>query len=142
VRASSSGFRSFADAGRKLADLHLNYESVSPYPLKWLTASDRPLSYRVEKMCLSKDKTQLIVNDSLTLSGIPADAFNCRLGNRSALDWVIDQYQVTTDKRSGITSDPNRDDDDRYIVDLVGRVITVSVETVNIVASLPAQFST
>lgn len=64
-----------------------------------------------------------------------------RLGNRSALDWVIDQYQVSTDKRSGITSDPNRDDDEAYIVNLVGRVITVSVETVRIVKGLPEQFS-
>ncbi|MBX3082527.1 MAG: N-6 DNA methylase [Anaerolineae bacterium] len=135
-------FRAFADAGHKLADLHLNYEQKTPYKLEWRTAKDTPLSYRVEKMRLSKDKTQLIVNDSLTLSNIPPDTFNYRLGNRSALDWVIDQYQVSTDKRSGITSDPNRDDDERYIVDLVGRVITVSLETVNIVASLPAQFST
>ncbi|MBX3083651.1 MAG: DUF559 domain-containing protein [Anaerolineae bacterium] len=141
VRASSSGFFAFADAGRKLADLHLNYESITPYPLKWIESKTLPLSYRVEKMRLSKDKTQLVVNDSLTLADIPPAVFNYRLGNRSALDWVIDQYQVTTDKRSGITSDPNRDDDERYIVDLVRRVITVSLETVNIVASLPAQFS-
>jgi predicted helicase len=62
-----------------------------------------------------------------------------RLGNRSALEWVIDQYQVSSDKRSGITSDPNRADDEHYIVRLVGRVITVSVESVRLVAGLPAQ---
>ena len=62
-----------------------------------------------------------------------------RLGNRSALEWVIDQYQVSSDKRSGITSDPNRADDEEYIVRLVGRVITVSIETVRLVAGLPAQ---
>ena len=59
------------------------------------------------------------------------------MGNRSALEWVIDQYQVTTDKRSGISSDPNREDDPEYIVRLVGRVIAVSVESVRIVAALP-----
>ena len=64
--------------------------------------------------------------------------FECRLGNRSALDWIIDQYQVSTDKRSGITSDPNREDDPEYIVRLVGQVIRVSLETVAIVNSLPA----
>jgi predicted helicase len=101
-----------------------------------------PLSYRVEdKMRLSKDKTQLKVNPSLTLSGIPAEAFEYRLGNRSALDWVIDQYQVCTDKRSGITSDPNREDDPKYIVRLVGQVIRVSVETVRIVKGLPKEFA-
>jgi predicted helicase len=62
------------------------------------------------------------VNDTLTLAGIPPDVFEYRLGNRSALDWVIDQYQVSTDKRSGIVSDPNRPDDPEYIVRLVGQV--------------------
>ena len=66
--------------------------------------------------------------------------FDYRLGNRSALEWVIDQYQVSTDKRSGITSDPNREDDPEYIVRLVGQVIRVSLETVKVVKSLPAEF--
>ncbi len=94
-----------------------------------------------EKMRLSQDRTALVVNESLTLTGIPPEAFQYRPGSRSALDWVIDQYQVTSDKRSGITSDPNRADDPQYIVPLVGQVITVSVETVHIVAGLPEQFS-
>jgi predicted helicase len=86
-------------------------------------------------------KLRLTVNKSLTLSGIPPEAFDYRLGNRSALERVIDEYQVSTDKRSGITSDPNRDDDPQYIVRLVGQVIRVSVETVEIVNSLPAYAS-
>jgi predicted helicase len=88
-------------------------------------------------MKLSKDKTTLIYNQFLTLSGIPKEAYEYRLGNRSALEWVIDQYQVSTDKRSGITNDPNREDDRGYILRLLGQVITVSLETVNIVKSLP-----
>ena len=72
---------------------------------------------------------------------MPTEAFEYRLGNQSALDWVIDQYQVWTDARSGITSDPNRQDDPQYIVRLVGQVIRVSVETVKIVKGLPADFS-
>jgi predicted helicase len=62
--------------------------------------------------------------------------FEYRLGNRSALEWIIDQYQVSTDKRSGITNDPNRADDPQYIVRLVGQVITVSLETVRLVRTL------
>jgi predicted helicase len=77
------------------------------------------------------------VNPSLTLAGIPPEAFAYRLGNRSALDWVLDQYQTGTDARSGITSDPNRPDDPEYIVRLVGQVVTVSVATVGIVGALP-----
>jgi len=87
-------------------------------------------------MKLSKDKLSLIYNDFLTLSGIPPEVFEYRLGNRSALEWIIDQHQVSTDKRSGITNDPNRSDDPQYIVRLIGQVITVSLETVQLVCRL------
>ena len=96
-----------------------------------------PLDWRVEKMKLSKDKTGIKYNDFLTLDGIPAKAFDYRLGNRSALEWVIDQYRVKTDKRSGIVNDPNRADDEEYIVRLIGKVVAVSLETVGIVEGLP-----
>ena len=76
-------------------------------------------------MRLSKDKKSLTVNPSITLSGLPPETFQYRLGNRSALEWVIDQYQVTEDHRTGIRSDPNRADDEEYIVRLVGQVIQV-----------------
>jgi predicted helicase len=132
-------FRAFAAAGQKLAAVHLDYEQLEPWELQFVEAPDVPLSYRVEdKMRLSKDKLRLTVNPSLTLAGIPPAASEYRLGNRSALEWVVDQYQLSTDKRSGITSDPNRDDDPQYIVRLVGQVIRVSLETVAIVNSLPA----
>jgi len=88
-------------------------------------------------MKLSKDKTSLIYNQFLTLSGIPKETYEYRLGNRSALEWVIDQYQVSTDQRCGITNDPNRDDAPQYILRLVGQVISVSLETVRIVQGMP-----
>jgi hypothetical protein len=88
-------------------------------------------------MRLSKERDGIFYNDFLTLAGIPPEVFEYRLGNRSALEWVIDQYQVFTDKRSGITNDPNQLDDPEYIVRLIGQVITVSLETVKIVRSLP-----
>ena len=88
-------------------------------------------------MRLTKDRTLLRYNGFLTLDGIPAEAFAYRLGNRWALDWVIDQYRVKTDKRSGILNDPNRAEDPEYIVRLIGKVISVSLETVKIVAGLP-----
>jgi len=138
----AADFKAFRDAGKKLAHWHLDYEQVEPYELEWIETPDVPLSYRVEKMRLSKDKTALKVNDSLTLGGIPPEVFDYRLGNRSAVDWVIDQYRIKTDKRSGITSDPNRPDDPEYIVRLVGQVVRVSLETVKLVASLPADLHT
>jgi len=77
------------------------------------------LDWRVERMKLSKEKRSLIYNDFLTLSGSPPEVFEYRSGNRSALEWIIDPYQVSTDKRSGITNDPNRLDDPKYIVRLI-----------------------
>lgn len=130
-------FNSFAKAGEKLADLHVNYETQPEYKLEFIENKNAKLSWRVEKMRLSKDKTSLVYNDFLTLSGIPAKAFEYRLGNRSALDWIIDQYQVSTDKRSGIVNDPNNPDDPEYIVKLIGKVINVSIKTVDIINDFP-----
>src|ERR1019366_10114424 len=102
-------FWAFVNAGRGLAELHVNYEQQIEYPLEHVEKGQ--LNWRVEKMRLGKDKTSLSYNDFLTLRGIPPETYEYRLGNRSALEWVIDQYQVSTDKRSGIVNDPNRADD-------------------------------
>ena len=131
-------FRAFAHAGARLAAIHVGYEEQPQYPLQQVETPEMPLDWRVEKMRLSKDRTQLRYNGFLTLDGIPAEAFAYRLGNRSALEWVIDQYRVKTDRPSGIVNDPNRADDPQYIVRLLGKVISVSLETAEIVAGLPA----
>ena len=131
-------FWGFVNAGTRLANLHVNYESQPEYSdLKFIQNPEVPLNWRVEKMKLSKDKTSLVYNDFLTVDGIPPKTFDYRLGTRSALEWVVDQYRVKTDKRSGIVNDPNRADDPEYIVKLIGKVITVSLETVEIVNQLP-----
>ena len=134
----SEDFWGFANAGEALADLHVNYESAPKYSkLRYIETPDIQVNWNVEKMKLSKDKTQLKYNDFLTLDGIPAEVYDYRLGTRSALEWVIDQYRVKTDRRSGIVNDPNRAKKPRYIVDLIERVINVSLRTVKIVESLP-----
>jgi len=134
-------FHSLATAGAALASSHLNYEQAKPYALKEQRTGQRPPSqlYIIDdRMRLSKDKTALVVNDGLTLEGIPPKAFQYRLGNRSALDWIIDQYQLERDKTTGeITSNPNRNEDPEYIVRLVKQIITISLETNRIVAGLP-----
>ena len=132
-------FWGFANAGAQLADIHVNYEAQPKYDgLQYIETPDIPIDWRVEKMKLSKDKTQLVYNDFLTIDGIPTTAFDYRLGTRSALEWIIDQYRIKTDKRSGIVNDPNRaEPQQRYIVDLVGEVISVSLQTVEIVGELP-----
>lgn len=130
---NSDVFFAIAAIGKQLMDLHLNYEQAPLYPLEWRWYPGVPKSWRVTKMRLTADKTAVVVNESLTLAGIPAQTFEYRLGDRSALEWVIDQYQVTIDKRSGIVSDPNGwNGDDEYIAKLVCRVVYVSVETVRL----------
>ncbi len=124
-------FTAFACAGKELGRLHVEYESLKPWPLEFIENKDVPYSERVTKMKLSADRQSIAVNESLTLAGIPPEVFQYRLGSRSALEWVVDQYQVRGE------SDPNRDDDPTYVVRLVGQVVQVSVSTVQIVTSLP-----
>ncbi|MCA0295267.1 MAG: DEAD/DEAH box helicase [Actinobacteria bacterium] len=145
LAASTSDFDAFVEAGRKLSDLHVNYESVEPYPL----AEQAPFStdpwetFRVEKMRWADKTTKkaIVYNGHVTLGDIPAEAHRYMLGSRSALEWLIDRYQVKTDKDSGIVNDPNdwcrEHGDPRYIVDLVKRITRVSVQTMMIVDSLP-----
>ncbi|HEY5331592.1 MAG TPA: type ISP restriction/modification enzyme [Acidobacteriaceae bacterium] len=130
-------FHTFAAAGKRLMELHIDYEKQPEYKLEQLEDPKAEVTFRVERMKLSKDKTELTYNDFLKLRGIPAAAFDYRLGNRSALEWVIDQYRVSTDARSGIVNDPNREDDPQYILRLIGQVITVSLETQTIIGGLP-----
>ena len=86
-------------------------------------------------------QTRVVVKPTPALAGVPAEALEYRLGNRSAIAWVIDQYQVCTDARSGIVSDPNREEDPQYIVRLVGQVVRASVQTLRIVEGLPGKFA-
>ena len=132
-------FWQFVDIGGALGDLHVNYETLDVRFPK--VVETPPLNWRVEKMTLSKDKTSLRYNESLTVTDIPAEVFAYRLGNRSALEWIIDRYRVREDPHgSGIVADPNRAADAAYIVRLLGQVMHVSVETVNLVAALPPLF--
>jgi len=134
--ASQEAFATCVRIGKQLMNLHVRYEETQEYPLSRQENKDVPITWRVEKMRLTPDKSTLKVNEWLMLADIPQECYQYRLGNRSALEWVIDQYQVSTDARSGIVSDPNREDDEQYIVRLVGKVVTVSVETVKLVTEL------
>ena len=155
-------FDAFAAAGRELCDLHIGYETVAPYPLteEWAARADPKTNPGVllvgaSKMGYAKasapgtghgkrdlDRSRLRYNDHLTLSGIPPEAHEYVLGTRSGIDWIIDRYYIKTDKDSGIVNDPNQwgleRGEPRYIVDLIKRVVTVSVRTVEIVAGLPS----
>jgi predicted helicase len=141
-------FDAFTHAGRALSDLHLGYEAADPYPLTetvtgTLDQDDRD-TLRVTKMRFKTktDHSALIYNSHITLSGIPDDAHRYQLGSRSALEWIIERYQIKTDaKGSGIVNDPNtwcdEHNDPRYIIDLIKRIVTVSITTMSIVDALP-----
>lgn len=146
----AKGFWEYSRTGRALAELHLGYESVEPYPLDEVVSSPAPEDleerfefYRVQKLQFGpkKDKTRIKYNGHLTLKGIPEEAYEYQVNGRSALEWVIDRYQVKTDKKSLITNDPNdycrAVNDPRYIVDLIKRLVTVSLETQKLVGTLP-----
>jgi predicted helicase len=140
-------FEAFAEAGLMLADVHVNYETVEPYPLneiiKGMWSHDDRELWRVVKMKWrsKSDRSAIVYNSHITLEGIPDEAHRYVLGPRTALDWLIDRYRVTTDKNSGIVNDPNDwcddHDDTRYIIELIKRITTVSIETVKIVDALP-----
>ncbi len=135
---NQEGFEACVSVGQQLMELHVHYEQAQEYPLQLVPNKEIPYQQRlrVEKMKLSADRTSLLYSNGLTLDSIPPECFEYRLGNRSALEWVIDQYQVSTDKRSGIESDPNRLDDPQYILRLIKQVVMVSVKTVELVKEL------
>jgi len=146
---TATDFWAFSQAGRKLAGLHLNYESVEPYALKIDSAGKKltDADYRVEKMRYGKkgkdkDLTTLHYNDRITLTGIPVEAYDYVVNGKPALDWVVERQCVKPDKDSGIVNDANEwavetMGNPRYPLELFQRVVTVSLETMKIVKTLP-----
>jgi len=141
--ANRKEFEKVEKIGRELANLHLHYEEIDPWPLDEIAAGK--VDYRVEKMAWAKDgktvrKDMLVVNPSLTLAGIPKEAHEYVVNGRTPLEWLIERYQVTTNADSGIKNDPNKwgeeHDYPEYIIELVKRIVRLSVETVRLVGEL------
>ena len=159
-------FWTFSKAGRELADLHLNYETIEPYrkcivSFAPLTNKGDKMNYHVEKMRFGKidsktsdksviyynnsititGKSVIYYNNSITITGVPAEAYEYVVNGKSAIEWIMERYAITTDKKSGITNDPNdwarEHNDEKYILNLLLQVINVSVQTVEIVKELP-----
>jgi predicted helicase len=144
-------FWAFSRAGRDLAELHLNYETVPMYPDAKIEHGGKPLTdadYRVEKMRhgkkgKDKDLTTVVYNHRITVTGIPVEAYDYVVNGKPAIEWVMERQCVKTDKASGIVSDANdwaieTIGNPRYPLELLLRVVTVSLETMKIVRSLPA----
>ena len=174
---TAENFWAFSKAGRKLAEIHLNYESAEPYkalvvssnshsadlPMFSMAAESRAFYsaeapetlYKVRQMRFAKkqvkaangksktedDKTRIVYNDKLTVANIPLEAYEYVVNGKSAIEWIMERYAVTTDKASGITNDPNdwalEHNDPKYIFNLLLRIITVSLDTMKIVKNLP-----
>ncbi|MEE6684181.1 helicase-related protein [Limosilactobacillus fermentum] len=138
----------FIKIGKLLMHLHLDYENVEPYGKVTISYNGTP-NYSVRKMKFAKkrnpetgnlevDRSTIIYNDFITISSIPEKAYDYIVNGKSAIEWIMDQYQVTTDDKSGITDDPNDfSDDPKYIFNLLLRIINVSVQTVNLINQLP-----
>ncbi len=137
----------YVKIGKKLMDLHLNYEEVPVFEGVSIESKSNP-SYEVKKMKFAKkrdengksinDRSTIIYNSDITISNIPEKAYQYVVNGRSAIEWIMDQYQIKTDKKSGITDDPNDySNDEKYIFNLLLRIINVSIQTVDLINSLP-----
>jgi predicted helicase len=137
-----SDFWRFSESGKKLADLHLNYETIAPYHDLTVTGI-KSKDLRVSKMRFpQKDQKDTInYNSKITISGIPEKAYQYVVNGRSAIEWIMERYQISTDAESGIVNDPNdwaaEVGNPRYILDLLLSIINLSVQTVDIVEALP-----
>ena len=140
-------FRTFAEAGQALAELHLGYETSEEYPLEVVFAQPdepRPEHYRIGRQAMrfaDGYRSVLIVNEHIRIAGIPAEAHEYHVNGRTPLEWFIDRYRLTQDKESGIGNDPNDwFDDPRDLIVAIRRIVHVSLETACIVKGLPEPF--
>jgi predicted helicase len=142
-------FWTFSQAGRKLAEIHIDYESVPCHPVEYeggplLMSGLDDADFRVTQMKFFKksDKSRVVYNHKITMTGIPLEAYEYVVNGKSALEWVMERYAVTSQKDSGIVNDANlwateTMDNARYPLELFQRIITVSLETMKIVRALP-----
>ena len=133
-------FWQWAAWGKRLMDLHLNYESAKPFGLKRMDLPDEKVPKELKvRLKANKEKGIIEIDEQTTLSGVPKEAWEYKLGNRSALEWILDQYKETKPKDKTIAE---RFDTYRFadykerVIDLLQRVCTVSVETVKIMREM------
>ena len=143
-------FKDISKYGRELANLHINYENIEPYPVKEIISENaKDLTekelYRIEKMKFGrkekdKDKTTIIYNDYITLSDIPLESYDYIVNGKSAIDWIMNRYQINTDKNSLIKNDPNlyleEINDYKYIVNLIKKIINLSIKSLDIIKEI------
>ena len=121
-------------------DIHLNYEKMPVYNKVVITNTGK-YNYKVTKIKFDKkykDKSVIIFNDDITISNIPEKAYQYIVNGKSAIEWIMDQYRIKTDKKSGIIDNPNDySNDPKYIFNLLLKIINVSVQTVDLINQIP-----
>ena len=146
-------FWSYANIGRELAELHVNYEEVAPYPgitakTSLIAPQDDWQKYHLKQLTWgkkpgkrAKDYTTLVYNEYVTFTGIPEQANEYKIGGRSPLEWMVDRYRIKTDTKTDILNDPNdycrEINDPAYIVKLIPALVTVSMRTLELTCTLP-----
>ena len=130
----------YIEIGKKLMDIHLNYEKMPVYNKVVITNTGK-YNYKVTKMKFDKkykDKSVIIFNDDIIISNIPEKAYQYIVNGKSAIEWIMDQYRIKTDKKSGIIDNPNDySNDPKYIFNLLLKIINVSVQTVDLINQIP-----
>ena len=132
-------FHAWAEIGQKLLDLHIGFESVEPHPLHRRDANAKPGKPRLKA---DKERGQIILDGQTTLDGVPSVAWEYVLGSRSALEWVLDQYKEKKPRDPTIAQRFNTyrfADYKEQVIDLLRRVCTVSVRTMELIDSMPAR---
>ena len=137
-------FKAFVSAGKKLAALHLNYENVEPHPS--VIVENDSVAPIVQQMRFGKtngdeDRSIIYYNDSIKIINIPLRAYDWHVNGKSPLEWIMERYAVSINKDSHIRNDPNEwckeNQQPRYILELIGRIVNVSIQTLDLIASLP-----
>ncbi|MCY4523724.1 MAG: hypothetical protein OXB84_03185 [Halobacteriovoraceae bacterium] len=134
-----SNFWDFSEIGKKLSDLHVYYEEVKKYPLK--IAGVEKNNFKVDKMIFidKNDTSKIIYNDNITINDIPEETYKYEVAGKSAIWWIMNRYQIPESKKnSGLENDPNNySENPKYIIELLQRIVTVSVESVRLINKLP-----
>ena len=140
----TKAFKAFAAAGRKLAALHLNYESVEQHPsviIENAVASPNVQQMRFGKTNGKEDRSVIVYNDKIRIFNIPLRAYDWQVNGKSPIEWIMERYAVTVNRDSQIQNDPNdwcrEHGQPRYILDLIGRIVNVSIQSLDLMASLP-----
>jgi len=141
--SSRDDFWAFSEAGKRLGQLHINYENLTPYDLQ-IQENGGGNNYRVKKMRFAgkahhPDKSCIQYNENVFIEGIPLEAYDYKVNGKSALEWLMECYQIKIDKDSGIKQDPNEwSNNPRYIIELIGKITQLSLTTLKEVSNLPS----